>query len=244
MPDRSVPARISRSVTSAAAGVTREVFRLAPPLVLWWGWLAFAVANAVGLAFQGASARFATVLAVALVAVTGLAYALTWRPKVIADPSGLTVVNPFRDHHLPWTAIKAVDTAEWVQVHYGEPGSATSATARKVHCWALYITSRSRRRGNLSPARPRLAGLMRRAGIPEEHADGVYATTVRLPEEARYLASLPPAMAIAARLDTRARTERTQSGAKPPSQYRSTWRWHSVAAAVLPALALLIIVVV
>ena len=106
----------------------REVFRLAPPLILWWVWVAFAVANLADFAIQGASARFAIVVSAILVTITGLAYALALRPRVITEPSGLTIVNPFRDHHVPWAAITAVDTGEFVQVHYA-PGQAGSGQA-------------------------------------------------------------------------------------------------------------------
>ena len=102
----------------------REVFRLAPPLIVWWVWVAFAVANVADFAIQGAPARFAIVVSAILVTITGLAYALALRPRVVAEPSGLTIVNPFRDHHVPWAAIQAVDTGDWVRVHYAPGGTA------------------------------------------------------------------------------------------------------------------------
>jgi hypothetical protein len=76
-----------------------------------------------------------------------------------------------------------------------------------------------------------------------------YAGNSRLPEEAKYLASLPPAKAIAVRLDTRADRERArlaQAQATPPQPapadpVTARWAWPSVAAVVLPLLALLII---
>src|SRR5208282_3621739 len=116
---------------SASFAPDREVFRLAPPLVLWWVWVAFAVANIADFAIQGASARFAVTVSAILVTVTGLAYALALRPRVIAEPAGLTIVNPFRDYHVPWAAIQAVDTREWVQVHYApaEPAPASSTAS-------------------------------------------------------------------------------------------------------------------
>ena len=139
--------------------VNREVFRLAPPLIFWWVWVAFAVANVADFAIQGAPARFAIVVSAILVAITGLAYALALRPRVIAEPSGLTIVNPFRDHHVPWAAITAVDTGDWVRVHYvpgqAAPGAAqpSSAASKAVSCWALYISARTKRRA-ARPARP------------------------------------------------------------------------------------------
>jgi len=262
-----------------------EVFRLAPPVILWWVWVAFVIINVADFAIQGASARFAIVVSAMLVAITGLVYVLALRPRVIAELSGLTIVNPFRDHHVPWAAITAVDTGDWVRVHYAPgqlaPGAASpagstasSATSRAISCWALYVSARTKRRaaraGPRAPAgvpgfaraaarRPRgsqtLSGLLAAANQEPGHA--------RLPEEARYLASLPPAKAIAVRLDTRADRERARlkqaatgqadsgqadsgqadSGQAAP-EYRVTawWSWPPVAAVVLPALALLIVV--
>ncbi len=130
----------------------REVFRLAPPLIFWWVWLAFAVANVADFALQGAPTRLAIVVSAILVTITGLAFTLALRPRVIAEQSGLTIVNPFRAHHVPWAAITAVDTGEWVQVHYApaprlpRDKPASSASGRAISCWALYISARTRRR--------------------------------------------------------------------------------------------------
>jgi hypothetical protein len=41
------------------------------------------------------------------------------RPKVVADDGGISVFNPFRDHRVPWTVVKDVDTADWVLVRAG-----------------------------------------------------------------------------------------------------------------------------
>jgi hypothetical protein len=243
----------------------REVFRLAPPLILWWVWVAFAVANVADFAIEGAPGRFAVVVSAILVTITGLAYALALRPRVIAGPSGLTIINPFRDHHVPWTAIMAVDTGDWVRVHYavgqaaGQPAAAappSSAASRAISCWALYVSARTKRRAALvvpaapagapgfarAPARrPRgsrgLSGMLAAAN----HEPG-YAENSRLPDEARYLASLPAAKAIAVRLDTRAGRERARHGPDPENPVTARWSWPPVAAVALPALALLIAV--
>jgi len=66
-----------------------------------------------------------------------------------------------------------------------------------------------------------------------------------MPAEARYLASLPPARAIAATLDTRAERERVRarkagSAQDPPSPVTARWAWFPLAAIAIPALALLI----
>jgi hypothetical protein len=221
----------------------REVFRLAPPVALWWIWLAFAVANVADFAVQGAPARFAIVVSAILATVTGLAYALALRPRVIADQGGLAIMNPFRDHRVPWGAIQAVDTGDWVQVHYaaegGSPGITSSADARSVSCWALYVSARTKRKAAMPPRRPAGSWLVpstRRLGVagPEPgYADS------RLPEEARHLASLPAVKAIAARLDARARNERAHATRTGPVTAR--WAWFPLAAVAAPALALLIV---
>jgi hypothetical protein len=206
-----------------SADQDREAFRLAPPLILWWVWVAFAVANVADFAAQGASARFAAVVSAILATVTGLAYALALRPRVIVEPAGLTIVNPFRDHRVPWTAIQAVDARDWVRVHSG---------SKTISCWALYVSARAKRRD--ARGAPRRSGPASGSG--------------RLPAEARYLASLPVAKAIATRLDARAAKERRRvrppdcAHAGPLGQVTVRWAWAPVAAVALPALALLVIV--
>lgn len=231
----------------------REVFRLAPPLVLWWVWVAFAVANVADFAIEGAAARFAVVVSAILVTITGLAYALALRPRVIAEPSGLTIVNPFRDHHVPWPAIQAVDTGEWVRVHYAPAREPSSAAGQAIWCWALYVSARARRRGARagSPAgfarpapRPRMRRVMTLSGmLADAGREASDTERARLPEEAKYLASLPAVRAIAVRLDTRAGRERARLAQATTTQDPVTarWAWPPLAAVVIPLIALLII---
>ena len=232
----------------------REVFRLTPPVVLWGVWVAFAAANVADFAVQGAPARFALVVSAILLTVTGLIYALALRPRVIAGPDGLTIVNPFRDHHVPWAAIQAVDTGDWVRVHYAPGGTAvgpaappSSSASKAISCWALYVSARVKRRAALPPRQPR-SGLLR--PLPAS----VFATPPpaqgysQLPEEAKYLASLPTVKAIAARLDTRADRERARAAQLAPDKpapgpaVTARLNWPAIAAVALPALALLIVV--
>ena len=228
----------------------REVFRLVPPVVLWWVWVAFAVANVADFAIQGASsARFALTVSAILATVTGLAYALALRPRVVADQVGLTIVNPFRVFHVPWAAIQTVDTGDWVQVHYlpdgdapatpdgDAPGARSSAASKKISCWALYVSARAKRKAARPPRR---RGNWLRPYLPDGFGEETgYARSSRLPEEAKYLASLPVAKAIAVRLDARAGRERARGERVGPVAAR--WAWPPLAAVTVPALALLII---
>jgi Bacterial PH domain len=225
----------------------RDTLRLHPPVILWWVWVAFAGANVADYAVQGLpSARFGSVLAAILLLGTGLAYTLALRPKVLEDADGLTVVNPFRVHHLPWPAIDRVDTGEWVQVRYaaaGRPaaGAADGGPARVVRCWALYVSTRARRKLAAGPSAPRVPRRLR--GLVPAAPSGYAQPYSRLPDEALRLASLPVSAAIAARLDSRAGRERLRaeaqgSEAEPPT---TAWSWPALAAVVLPALILLVI---
>jgi Bacterial PH domain len=215
----------------------RETLRLHPPVIFWWVWVVFVVANVADYAAQGLpSARFGALLAAILLLVTGVVFTLAARPKVVEDGDGLTVVNPFRVHHLPWPAIEAVDTGEWVRVR--------CTGGRVVQCWALYVSTRARRKLAVgSPAAA--AGVPRRLrGLVAAGPAGGYAQpSTRLPEEALRLASLPVAAAIAVRLDSRAGKERRRAEAAGAEQAPPTtaWSWPAVAAVVVPALILLAI---
>jgi hypothetical protein len=241
----------------------REAFRLGPPVVFWWVWVAFVAVNVLDYAVQGLpSARFGAVVGAVLLLVTGLAFTLALRPKVVSSGDGITVVNPYRTHFVPWRLVTFVDTGEWVQVHYapagpgeagapeaGAPGAGMGAT---VHCWALYVSTRARRKIASGPPRPRaqrgLAGLGR--GLAWGAGAGATPSS-RLPEEARYLASLPPAKAMAVRLDTRADRERTRAANNPSAdnskkspEVTAAWSWPALAAVVVPALILLAVALV
>lgn len=223
----------------------REVIRLAPPVALWWFWVVFVAANVADYAIQGlSSARFGAVGSALLLFVTGLMYTLALRPRVVVDGPGVTVVNPFRAYSVPWRLITSVDTGEWVRVHYrdgaaeaGGPGPGPAD--RTLHCWALYVSSRARRKIARGPARPRRGLLARGFGAPPQENS-------RLPEEARYLASLPVTKAVAIRLDTRADRERArapagagQAGQDAGDSTTASWSWFALAAVVVPALVLL-----
>jgi hypothetical protein len=217
----------------------RSTIRLHPPVILWWVWVAFVVLNVADYSLQGLpSARFSAVLASLLLLVTGLVYTLALRPKVIEDGDGLTVVNPYRVHRLPWPRIESVDTGEWVRVHYTRAGSGPSGV---VNCWALYVSSRARRKIVVGAA-PRPDGMSRRLRGLAAQPSGYAQPSARLPDEARYLASLPVSAAIAARLDARAQKERNRAAANAAdgaSVATTTWSWPALATVAVPALILL-----
>ncbi len=226
----------------------RETIRLHPPVIFWWVWVVFVAANVADYAAQGLpSARFGAVLAAVLLLVTGVAYTLALRPKVVEDGDGLTVVNPFLVHRLPWPAIDSVEVGEWIRVRYSARAAAgtgdAEATSKVVHCWALYVSTRARRKLAVGAGSGAVGVPRRLRGLVTAGPSGGYGQpSSRLPEEAKRLASLPVSAAIAARLDSRADKERKRAGANPAEAKTSTttWSWPAVAAVAVPALILLV----
>lgn len=232
----------------------RSTIRLRPPVILWWVWVAFVLLNVADYSAQGLpAARFATVLGSILLLVTGLVYTLALRPKVIEDGDGLTVVNPFRVHRLSWPLIQSVDTGEWVRIHYA---GGTGEERGLVNCWALYVSTRARRKVVVGSAPPADGMSRRLRGLAADPRAGYAQPSSRVPDEARYLASLPVSAAIAIRLDKRAEQERNRAAARAAAAASgpepadgtgaatTTWSWPALAAVVVPAVFILVVAVV
>jgi hypothetical protein len=225
-------------------------------------WLVFAAANLGDLVVQASWGHFTAVVTGILVTITGVAYACALRPRVVADHDGLTVRNPIRDYHVPWRAVRSVDASDWVRVHSGAEPDADAAVAdtRTIYCWALFAPARARIKASRRARGTPQTGPLGIAGFRRRKADklaelagsaGSYTADptvdARLPDEARRLASLPAALAIAERLDARARRERARTRRASvaldasATQVTGAWAWWSVAAMIVPALALVIV---
>jgi len=206
-------------IFSAAPPSARpEVFRRTGPVVFWWIWLAFALLNVVDLSIQGPG-HFTVVVTAILVAITGVAYACALRPRVAASGDGLVVRNPVRDYRVPWGAVEAVDVGDWVRVHCAPaPGAAQGKT---IDCWALFAPVRYRRRaGRTAQTRAFAAGS-------------------KVSDEAMSLMSMTAVQAMAKQMDDRARRER--AGGAAGGAPAASWAWPSLAAMILPALALIVV---
>jgi hypothetical protein len=207
-------------------GQTR-VFRLPGAIVAWWAWVIFATANLIDLAIQGRS-HTAAEIAVALAVITGAVYACALRPRVVADSGGITVMNPLRDHRVPWGSVTAVDVAESVQVHCTPEADGTRE--KVIHSWALYARSRNRLRSDL--IRQRSSRRLSRSS-PESY--GQPATS------ADEIAKLSTAQLMAVQMDQLARDARARGAPAGPRVVR--WAWAPIAAMVVPAIALALIIV-
>jgi hypothetical protein len=136
-------------------------FRSPTAVVLWVVWLLFAVGNWIDLAAAGRD-HLSVVVAAILLLVTGIAYVTAQRPRIIADPAGVTVRNPLRDHRIGWAAVTKVDLADLMRVH---AGGRDGQHSKVISSWAVPY---SRRRQVAAEARARRASSPRRSafGMP------------------------------------------------------------------------------
>jgi hypothetical protein len=171
----------------------RRIYRLVTALVVWWAWVVFAAASAGDLVVQGhdfLSLKFG----LGLLTVTGLVFACTLWPKVIADDNGLVVRNPIRSFDIPWGAVRGIFLADSVEIQCARgPGKKD----KTVYCWALSAARRGR-------AKARLHGWQVEHGKrPASQAYG------KLPTQAQELAKMPSAEVMAremARMSEEAKT--------------------------------------
>jgi Bacterial PH domain len=223
----SVPQPVRTAATTATARSEVKVFRLPGAAVAWWTWVIFAVACLADVAVTGRN-HTAAEIATALVLVTGVLYACALRPRVIADSAGLTVMNPLRDHRIPWGSVAAVDLKESVQIHcVKEPGA---KRGKVIHSWALYSQRRSRLRSELMSH-----GDRRR--LPRSSFDGNDRAS-----EAQKISRQPAAQIMATQLEEMVKDARNRDAAAGPRVV--TWGWRPAAAMLLPAILLVLVITV
>ena len=148
---------------SVTAAVPRQpdLYRSPVAPVVWWVWVAFALANLVDIAVQGRD-HFAAQVATVLVLITGVAYVAAFRPRVLADYAGITIKNPLRDHQVPWACVDRVDLGDTLRVHCRWPDAAGGDGAvrtKRLYAWAVNSPRRGRSWNVLGP--PSSAGRKR-----------------------------------------------------------------------------------
>jgi hypothetical protein len=129
----------SRSPWKETAG-GRTLFRRIGPVVLWWIWVVFLLFNLIDVLVPDHD-YFSLELAAGLLAVTGIAYATTLRPRVFATPDGIEVLNPLQDHLIRWGALNGVYLGDAVELSCARGAPRTD---KVIYCWALYSGRRSR----------------------------------------------------------------------------------------------------
>jgi hypothetical protein len=191
-----------------------KVFRLSGPLVLWWLWVVFAVANLVDLAVQGRDWE-SVEIAVGLLAITAVVYACTLRPRVITDADNLVMRNPLREHRVPWGRVGEIYLGESVQVQCTDEGG---DRGRLLHSWALYAPRRTRARADNRGRRLDRQMASRTGGYGQ------------LPEEARELSKRTLTETMAREIDGMAKQARGRGATG--GRVEVTWaRWELAAIA-------------
>jgi len=241
----------------------KRVYRMTPPLVIWWCWVALLVFAVGDLAIQGhrfVSLRFAF----GALAITGAVYALTLWPKVIADETGLEVRNPIRVFRIPWPAVRGIYLADSVEVQCARPAPKKDKT---VYSWALSSPRRARARAQLRARQWDQGKRNRPTGykqLPETAQSLVRMTTAEimarelavLADEARFrsvVLDVEIDVAQPGSSDTDGVTDAVPSAEvvqSAPGGFTggyvgsSTWAWLPVLAVVLPVIGFVITVVV
>jgi hypothetical protein len=214
------------SPDQAVPSAQRTVFRLPGAVVFWWAWVIFAAANLIDLAVQGRDHTAADV-ALTLALITGLVYACALRPRIVADAGGIIVMNPLRDHGVPWGSVTGVDLRESVQVHCAPEAGAERETV--IHSWALYARRHSRLRSEFL-----------RQGATRRLPRSVVEPYGRPSSNGQSIAKQGAAQIMAAQLDQLAINARERGAAGGPRVVR--WAWGPIAAIVAPAIALVLVV--
>jgi Bacterial PH domain len=193
-----------------------------PPVVFWWGWTVVAVLSLGDLAVQGHN-RAAVQPALVVLTITGLVYACAFRPRVIADPDGITVQNPLRDYRVPWGVVSGVFLGDSVEFQCSRPVPMGDKT---IYSWALYGSRRNRARAGLRTRRWDQSAGSRPRGY------------ARMPSEAQEALKQIPAEVMARELSRMSEQARPAGAADGVLSAR--WAWESLAVILIPAAALVL----
>jgi Bacterial PH domain len=223
-------------VSDASGQGSRQTFRSPFAVAIWWLWALFAAGNLIDLAVQGRD-HLSVVAAFILLLVTGVVYTTVQRPRVVADDTGMTIVNPLREHRIGWGAVAGIDSAELLHVRCEWPlsgGTDEESTGQRViYAWAVQKHRRRQAAAQLRADRRRPRQRMP-AGTT-----GPFGAPV--PDDA---SDQPPAvgdaehvMGALAALAKQGRAAAAGTRAAPPV---STWYWPAFAVIIIPALALVV----
>jgi Bacterial PH domain len=199
-----------------------KVFRMTPPLGLWWAWVVVAVIGLGDLAVQGHD-RGAVEPALAILVITALMYACAFRPRVLTDSGGITVQNPLRDYTAPWGAVRGIFLGDSVEVQCARPAPKGDKT---IYSWALYGSRRARSRTGLR-TRGRDHGAR---GRPQGYA--------RMPSEAQEALKQTPAEAMARELGRLSEQARARGAAD--GVLSAKWAWPPLTAIGVSVAALVL----
>jgi hypothetical protein len=195
----SAPNEQARTAIPVSAGRLladgRRVYRLTASMAVWWIWVGLALISLGDLIIQGhdfISLQFAF----GLLTVTGLVFACTLWPRVVADDVGIIVRNPFRTFTIPWGALRGIFLADSVEIQCAR----TAQKDKTVYCWALSSARRGR-------ARARLQGWQWEQG--KRNRPSSYG---QLPGQAKELVKMTPTEVMAREMARMSEEARARSG--------------------------------
>jgi hypothetical protein len=234
------------------------------PLAIWWSWVGVVVLSAGDLLIQGHRLVPLGYFFGGL-AVSGLVFACTAWPRVIADDAGVKVLNPFRVFTIPWGAVRGIYLADSVEFQCARRPPKKDKT---VFSWALSSPRRARARAQLRAwqwdqgKRNRPTGYTQ---MPQAAQSLVRMTTAEI--MARELAAMSDAARFKSVVEdvdidvTSVQSDDASTGSDaPPSAedadrapdqawspaevLSSAWAWPPVLAVLVPAVGLLITLLV
>jgi hypothetical protein len=208
-----------------------QTFRSPIAVAIWWVWLLFALGNLIDLAVQGRD-HLSVVAAFILLLVTGVFYVTAQRPRIVAGPDELRIVNPVRDHRVVWAAVAGFDSTDLVRVRCEWPEG-----TRVIYSWAVHSSRRRQIAAQLRAerqSRRHVGGAGRGFGVFGAQPDTPNPPSAPTAADAEHVISTLTALA------EQAKAAAPEQRAAPPV---STWYWPAFAVIIVPALALLIAVV-
>ena len=233
------------------------------PLVIWWCWVGVVVLSAGDLLIQGHRLVPLGYFFGGL-AVSGLVFACTDWPRVIADDAGVKVLNPFRVFTIPWGAVRGIYLADSVEFQCARRPPKKEKT---VFSWALSSPRRARARAQLRAWQWDQGKRHRPSGynqLPQAAQSLVRMTTAEI--MARELAAMSDAARFNAVVEdvdidvtgiespggvAGEAVEGAQDADRVPDQawspaevVSSTWAWPPVLAVLVPAIGLIVTVLV
>ncbi len=130
------------------------MYRSKASLVTGVGLLIFGAVLALDAVIEGVG-RGPWIGAAVILVLGVVTFAVSIRPLVRADSTGLLIRNPFRDITLAWPAIAEINAAYSIEVRTHAVGG---QRARRFQMWAVPVSLHARKRANRANNRAGLGG--------------------------------------------------------------------------------------
>ena len=199
-----------------------------------YAWLVFAALNLLDLAFgiTGNASYSLTTLGIAMLLLfgCGVAYVVGLRPAIIGDDDGVVLRNPLRDVRVPWAAVRRIEGTHALTVRF----TAEDGTEQTSRAWVHQTSPRAQAKAEARARKERDKG-------PDVDLRG------RTP--AAFAAQQLNEIRDRRRPKSRSGAPDKAAAAKAEAEAEAAhgtvaWSLPAVAALVVPALAVVVIVIV